>query len=54
MRDVLFQMLEYQRLVSRFSVGKDTDLIEKKEKIARAHDKLVKSVKGSEELEISL
>lgn len=40
-RDVLFQLLGYQPLVTKFSVTIDIDLREKEKEIAKAHEKLL-------------
>lgn len=52
-RDELFQQVGYQRLVSRFAVSSDVDLKEKKEEIRQAQEKLLKTVEGSDELDMS-
>lgn len=49
----IFRLLEYQKEVSRSSVGSTIDLSERNERLPQALEKLLKTIKGSEELEIS-
>lgn len=52
-KEVLFLVLGYQRLLTRFSVGSRMNLRKKKEKITGAQVKLMERVEGYEERKIS-
>lgn len=49
----IFQLFGYQRLVLRVSLASDMDLIEKRWEIQQVQEKLMKTLEGSEELEMA-
>lgn len=53
MRDVLFQLLAYQRIISKLCLARDMDLPEKKNEVAEVQEKLLKNVEVNEERKMS-